>query len=186
MGGEGGVEDLVLPRGIATPGSGAVEVTFDGACERTRAGSIATYGFTILGAGFAYEGRGLAVPPFHSRATNNIAEYAGAIAALEWLIGRGYLGEVAVRGDSQLVVRQMTGEYRVRKEHLQAYHDWLKQLASKFSKVEFHWVPRAQNERADLLSKLALEEAAYSPPKGRATASVVEAAEDDSPDEEAP
>ncbi|HLN51807.1 MAG: ribonuclease HI [Thermoplasmata archaeon] len=160
-----------------------MEVHFDGACERTRNGSIATYGFTIEGAGFAYEGHGLAVPPFHARATNNVAEYSGAICALEWLARNGYTGDVVVRGDSLLVVRQMTGEYRVRKEHLQAYHDWLKQLTLRFPKVEFHWVPRAQNQRADLLSKQALKEAAYSPPKGR-RATVVVASDDESDENE--
>jgi ribonuclease HI len=124
------------------------------------------------------------VPPFHARATNNVAEYSGAICALEWLVRNGYTGEVVVRGDSQLVVRQMTGEYRVRKEHLQAYHDWLKQLTLRFPKVEFHWVPRAQNQRADLLSKQALEEAAYSPRKGRKATTAISSG--DEPDEDEP
>jgi ribonuclease HI len=64
-----------------------------------------------------------------------------------------------VEGDSQLVIRQMNGEYEVRAEHLKAYHDWLAQLARSFPKVEFRWVPREENAMADALSKRAVEEA---------------------------
>ncbi len=78
-----------------------------------------------------------------------------------------------MRGDSQLVIRQMTGEYQVRKEHLKAYRERLKQLAALFRRVEFQWVPREQNQRADALSKEALREASYpAPKKGRAGISV--------------
>jgi ribonuclease HI len=128
---------------------------------------VATYGFTIVGAGLLYEGRGLAVPPFHPRSTNNVAEYVGAICALEWLLRAGYAGPVVVLGDSQLVVRQFNGEYRVRKEHLKAYHERLRQLAGRFSSVKFEWVPRERNRRADELSKLALEESVTVPRRRR-------------------
>ena len=153
------MEDRQIPRGIATPDVGPVEVHFDGACEGGRGGSIATYGFTVAGTGLQIEDRGLAVPPFHERATNNVAEYVGAICALESLVRAGYAGEVTVRGDSQLVIRQMSGEYEVRADHLRPYHQRLKQLAALFPRVEFHWVPREENLRADELSKAALAEA---------------------------
>ena len=50
----------------------------------------------------------------------------------------------------------MTGEYEVKAEHLRPYHEWLTQLAGKFSSVSWEWVPREQNQRADALSKQAL------------------------------
>ncbi len=159
MGGEGArrVDDRELPRGVATPPTGAVVVNFDGACEPARGGGIATYGFTVRGAGLLHEDHGLAVPPFHERATNNVAEYVAAICALEWLVKAGYTGEVVVEGDSQLIVRQMNGEYEVRAEHLRPYHERLHQLAARFARVEFRWVPREENTRADELSKMAIE-----------------------------
>ncbi|EQD35009.1 ribonuclease H, partial [mine drainage metagenome] len=74
-------------------------------------------------------------------------------------------GPVEVLGDSQLVIRQMLGEYAVKAEHLQSYHDWLARLAHGFERVTWTWVPREQNGRADALSKQALAE--FAPPAGR-------------------
>jgi ribonuclease HI len=152
------VDDQEIPRGVATL-SGPVEVHFDGACAPPKGGGLATFGFHLAGAGFLHEDRGLAVRPFSEHATNNVAEYVAAIRALEWLAKQGYPGEVVLAGDSQLVIRQMKGEYEVRAEHLKAYHQHLAQLSRKFRRVEFRWVPREQNRGADALSKLALQEA---------------------------
>jgi ribonuclease HI len=152
------VDDHAIPRGMTTLG-GTVEVEFDGACAPPKGGGVATYGIHIEGAGYLYEECGLAVRPFSERATNNVAEYVAAIRALEWLVQHGYAGEVVLRGDSQLVIRQMQGTYEVRAEHLRAYHEHLRGLARKFRHVEFRWVPREENPRADALSKRALEEA---------------------------
>ncbi len=153
------MDDRTLPRGIASP-SGPVVVHFDGACQRVGGGPVAAFGFTVEGAGYDHEESGLAVPPHHERATNNVAEYVGAIRALEWLRAAGFTGEVLVEGDSQLVIEQMRGEYQVRAEHLRPYHDWLTKLAASFARVEFRWVRREANTRADALSKEGIERAA--------------------------
>ncbi len=153
------MDDRTLPRGIGSA-SGPVIVHFDGACQKVAGGPVATFGFTVEGAGYDHEDRGLAVPPHHERATNNVAEYVAAIRALEWLRGQGYAGEVVVRGDSQLVAEQMAGTYQVRAEHLRPYHDWLAQLAGGFARVEFQWIRREENVRADALSKTAIRDAA--------------------------
>jgi ribonuclease HI len=152
------VDDTAIPRGVATLG-GPVRIHFDGACELLGGGRIATFGYHLEGGGFLHEDFGLAVAPHSPHSTNNVAEYAGATHALEWLVHQGYAGEVVVYGDSELVVRQMNGEYEVRAEHLKAYHDHLAQLAARFSRAEFHWIPREENTRADALSKQALSEA---------------------------
>lgn len=151
------MDDRQIPRGVATLG-GRVRVHFDGACEPARGGGIATFGYHLEGGGFLHEDCGLAAAPFSPNATNNVAEYVAAIRALEWLVGRGYEGEVELVGDSQLVVRQMNGEYEVRAEHLKAYHEHLARLASRFHPATFAWVPREENTRADALSKQALAE----------------------------
>ena len=152
------VDDRALPRGVSAAPDGPVEVHFDGACETIGGRRVAAYGFTVEGPGLRHEDRGLAVPPGHERATNNVAEYVGAICALEWLSMHGHVGEVRVVGDSELVVKQMTGEYRVRAEHLEPYHERLAQLARGFRKAEFVWVRREENSRADDLSKEALRD----------------------------
>jgi ribonuclease HI len=153
------VEDGRIPRGVTTLEGGIVHVHFDGACQPPKGPGIATFGFTIEGPGFDVEESGLATPPYSERSTNNVAEYVAAIRALEWLRARNYRGPVVVSGDSQLVIRQMKGEYEVRADHLRAYHEWLTRLSAEFSSVEWHWIPRAQNSRADALSKQALVEA---------------------------
>jgi len=177
------VEDGALPRGIATMGDGPVHVHFDGACQPPRGGGVATFGFTIEGAGFDHEEGGLATRPFSERATNNVAEYVAAIRALEWLREQGYRGEVVVSGDSQLVIRQVEGEYEVRKEHLKAYHARLLQLAGEFRSVRFEWVPRTDNVRADALSKEALLTAAGAARRYRPDRSTEPEEDDGDPDE---
>lgn len=146
--------------------SGPVRANFDGACEPP-SGGIATYGYHIEGGGFFNEDKGLAVAPGSPHSTNNVAEYSGAIHALHWLLRQGYHGDVVLAGDSELVIRQMRGEYRVRTEHLKAYHDHLAELASKFHHVEYQWVPREENTRADALSKEALSDARASAARRR-------------------
>jgi ribonuclease HI len=156
----GAVDDRDLPRGIAAPPAGPVVVHFDGACETIDGRRVAAYGYALDGPGLAHEDFGLAVPPGHVRATNNVAEYVAAICALEWLARHGFTGDVRLVGDSQLVVRQMTGEYRVRTGHLGPYRERLRQLARSFRSVEFSWVRREENVRADALSKRGLALAA--------------------------
>lgn len=138
---------------------GVVVVHFDGACEPPKGGGIATWAFTIQGEGLDHEEMGLAAPPFSPQSTNNVAEYTGAIKGLEFLTNKRYRGAVHLVGDSQLVIRQSTGEYRVKKEHLEPLHRRLKELERGFAKVQFVWVPREQNQRADELTKRALYEA---------------------------
>jgi ribonuclease HI len=176
------VDDREVPRGVATLG-GPVEVYFDGACAPPRGGGVATFGFHLRGAGYLHEDHGLAVRPFSEHATNNVAEYVAAIRALEWLAKHGYPGDVVLVGDSQLVIRQMKGEYEVRAEHLKAYHEHLVQLARQFRRVEFRWVPRDQNGRADALSKMALEEAGAVARRYRPNVPRVTVSEDESEDE---
>src|SRR5580658_9331894 len=150
--------DEQIPRGTVVERL-PVRVHFDGACDPARGGGVATYGFTIEGEGLDHEEFGLAVPPGSERATNNVAEYVAAVRALEYLVSREFRGVVLVVGDSQLVIRQMSGEYEVKAEHLRPYHDHLQALANRVGEVRFDWVPREENTRADALSKLALSEA---------------------------
>jgi ribonuclease HI len=153
------MNDERIPRGVATVDGPGVHVHFDGACQPPKGPGVATFGFTVEGEGLDYEDCGLATRPYSEHSTNNVAEYVAAGRALEWLREQGYRGTVVASGDSQLVIRQLRGEYQVRSEHLQAYHHWLQRLAGDFAAVEWHWIPRDQNTRADALSKLALEAA---------------------------
>ena len=90
------------------------------------------------------------------RATNNQAEYQGAIAALEAALGLG-AREVELRMDSQLVVRQLEGRYRVRNPGLIPLHKRMLDLLSRFQRVTLRHVPREQNREADRLANEALD-----------------------------
>jgi len=83
-------------------------------------------------------------------ATNNIAEYRALIAGLEAAAGRK-AAPLTVRMDSELVVRQMTGEYKVKHEGLKPLHAAARAAAARIAGLTFEAVPREQNARADRL-----------------------------------
>ena len=93
-------------------------------------------------------------------ATNNQAEYRGAIGALEAALGLG-ASEVELRMDSQLVVRQLIrGEYKVRNPALIKLHSRVLHLRRQFERVAIVHVPREQNKVADKLANQALDRGA--------------------------
>ena len=95
-------------------------------------------------------------------ATNNVAEYHGLLAALRWAADHG--GRLLrVRSDSELLVRQMRGEYRVKNAGLQPLHREACRLVARLDTVTFEHVPREQNTEADRLANRAMDEAARQP-----------------------
>jgi ribonuclease HI len=92
-------------------------------------------------------------------ATNNVAEYRGLLAALEWAIAH-HRHPLRVRSDSELLVKQMRGEYRVKNAGLQPLHQQARMLVMQLGRVTFEHVPRARNKHADRLANLAMDEAA--------------------------
>jgi ribonuclease HI/probable phosphoglycerate mutase len=88
--------------------------------------------------------------------TNNEAEYRAAIAALEAALGLG-ASRLELRLDSELVVRQLTGRYRVRNPRLMTLYGRLVDLRTRFQSVTFRNLPRAGNRLADALANQALD-----------------------------
>lgn len=95
-------------------------------------------------------------------ATNNVAEYRAVIEALRLLSEKfpniKNDGAVEFRLDSELVVKQILGQYRVKEPTLQVLHAQIKERISSFSHINFIHVPRAQNKQADRLVNEALDE----------------------------
>jgi ribonuclease HI len=91
-------------------------------------------------------------------ATNNVAEYGGLVAGLAKAAELG-VSELEVRSDSELMVKQMRGEYRVRNEALQELHAQAGRLGRALSKVSYRHVRREHNELADRLVNEALDSA---------------------------
>ena len=89
--------------------------------------------------------------------TNNQAEYRALILGLT-AVARYAPASVRVYLDSELVVRQMTGQYRVRDEALRPLYDEARRLAAALPAISFIHVPRGKNAQADKLANKALDE----------------------------
>ena len=90
-------------------------------------------------------------------ATNNVAEYNGLLAALRWAIDHDQR-ELAVRSDSELLVKQMRGEYKVKHPGLQPLAARARLLIMELDRVTFEHVRREHNVEADRLSNVAMDE----------------------------
>jgi ribonuclease HI len=88
--------------------------------------------------------------------TNNFAEYSGLIAALEYAVEHGY-GTVKVISDSELLVKQMKGQYKVRSEALISIYGEAKALIRKLDRFEIRHVLRHLNKDADRLANDAMD-----------------------------
>lgn len=91
------------------------------------------------------------------QSTNNVAEWCGLIAALEYVVSQANCSDLTIRMDSRLVVEQINGRMQVKKPHLQ-------QLAAQASTsrralidrgctVRVEWIPRSRNSEADALTR---------------------------------
>ncbi len=134
------------------PAGGLVRIHIDGAAR----GNPGPAGFGAI----------LEVPPdgprivhcgFLGEATNNVAEYQALLWALAEARRRGF--EAAeVRSDSELMVKQMRGEYRVKHPRLRGLHARAAALARGFRAFSIRYVPREENAEADALANRAIDE----------------------------
>jgi probable phosphoglycerate mutase len=92
-------------------------------------------------------------------ATNNVAEYNGLLAALQWAVSHG-VDTVHIRSDSELLVKQMNGQYRVKHPGLQPLYEDARRLVRQIGRVTFEHVRRELNRDADRLANEAMDEAA--------------------------
>lgn len=91
------------------------------------------------------------------RATNNVAEYYALIAALDYAHAHG-ITKLRVRSDSELLVRQMQGRYKVKSADLRPLHERARKLAAGLEYFSVEHVPREQNRKADALANAALDQ----------------------------
>ncbi|MEN3034868.1 MAG: ribonuclease HI [Candidatus Methanosuratincola sp.] len=137
-----------------------ITLYFDGLCMPKNPGGVATFGYVIYSDGKKLnEGCGLVgAGMLGDDVSNNVAEYHALIRGLEHLLSIGYDGEVEIRGDSQLVVNQLSGKYAVRARRIVDLHRRAEDLLRRFSKATLKWIPREENGEADRLSRVAFEE----------------------------
>jgi ribonuclease HI len=129
---------------------------FDGACEPVNPGGTATFGVvvkakdgTVLLREHGYVGQG-------SGMSNNVAEYAGVLHVLKYLASRPP-GRVTIHGDSNLVINQLNGKWRIKKGPYRSIAveaiELLAHLKGLGWQVRFCWIPRERNKECDKLSK---------------------------------
>ncbi|MCE5251026.1 ribonuclease HI family protein [bacterium] len=114
--------------------------------------------------GYTIEKDGIVVEKFCEyigETTNNIAEYKALIAVLKRLKSLG-ASEVTIYSDSELMVRQISGAYKVKNEGLRPLHTEVMSLSQTFTACKITHVPRGRNPVADGLANKALDERANS------------------------
>ena len=129
---------------------------FDGACGPVNPGGTATFGVVIKNSdgivllkehGYVGHGSGM---------SNNVAEYAGVLHVLKYLASRPP-GRVTIHGDSKLVINQLNGRWRIRKGLYRSIAVEAKELLANLHGLGWQitccWIPRAQNQECDALSK---------------------------------
>lgn len=142
-----------------------ITVYFDGLCYPRNPCGVAAYGYLIYrdgepihkGFGAVGEGKGM---------TNNVAEYEGLKAAVQWLKDNGIKEKIVIKGDSQLVIKQMKGEWQVNSATSKKYVPVIKKLMEGMD-VSLLWVAREENEEADKLSRVGYERYRSRTPPGR-------------------
>ena len=115
----------------------------------------AAYGMTIE----TVQGQPVtALGKFIGRTTNNFAEYQGLLAALEYALGHGY-PRLRVLTDSELMARQISGQYKVRSPELKPLYDKAKAMIARLESFSIRHVYREQNREADRLANQAMDNA---------------------------
>jgi len=135
-------------------GKDALHIHIDGASR----GNPGEAGFGV----HVEDARGAPVASLYGylgKATNNVAEYEALLHALRFARDRGAL-EVRVFSDSELVVKQMNGLYKVKHPDMRALHQKARALLSHFRSARLEHVRREQNKDADRLANQALDEKA--------------------------
>lgn len=128
-----------------------MKLYFDGSCGPKNPGGHACYAFVVYdGEKELYRESGLEVSG--PAATNNIAEYSGLVRGLRYVTNLEFK-DLEIFGDSALVVNQLNGDWKCKKETLQPMLDEAKALLSNVPSWQATWISRELNQVADTLSK---------------------------------
>ena len=144
---------MTQPSLFGTPGGGAAIANIDGG-SRGNPGP-AGYGVRIE----REDGSIVELKASVGITTNNVAEYRGLLAALTWAATNN-VERLRVRSDSLLLVKQMSGEYRVKHPGLQPLWTEARNLARQLREVRYEHVRREFNRDADRLANAAMDDAA--------------------------
>lgn len=130
---------------------GRIEIYFDGSCQPVNPGGRAGFGWIAysdgqtIGQNYGFIGEGEAM-------SNNVAEYGAVLDAMEWADAKFPESLITFIGDSRLVVDQLSGRMKIKRGLY--IHYAFKARMRKRSHWEFKWIPREQNQEADILSAM--------------------------------
>jgi ribonuclease HI len=110
------------------------------------------------------EGKSLTMTRYMEIATNNEAEYTGLIIGLEKAQELG-LKSLEIRGDSQLIINQVKGDWKVKSESLRPFYQRACQLVARFDRISWRWIERAKNSLADAAANQCMDAGKKSPEK---------------------
>ena len=128
---------------------------FDGACEPINPGGTMGFGAVVTeNDQITWSASGMIPPNGPGTTSNNLAEYTGLLALLDYFIEAGLAdANIEVRGDSKLVIEQMAGRWKIGDGIYAPSACKARAIAARFTNLRFQWVPRDQNHLADELSK---------------------------------
>lgn len=127
---------------------------FDGSCEPRNPGGNMGFGVVMKADGLVFHEWNQFVRS-HPHNSNNVAEYGALEYCLNKLIEMGLTDhEIEIKGDSKLVIEQMSGRWKMKGGMYFQYAKACKELLSQFENIKFTWVPRHLNQEADNLSKM--------------------------------
>ena len=132
-----------------------LDLYFDGSCGPNNPGGTAGYAWVLIDP----ESKEVLASDFGKvcegpLATNNVGEWGAVTNGLRHLRDQGWVGELSIRGDSQLVICQLVGKYKCRKETLIPYYKECMVLLADWQ-WDAYWIPREDNDQCDSLSKKA-------------------------------
>lgn len=126
-------------------------MSFDGSCDPNPRGRMGWSYIIIFADGRTVQAHDELTP--HPANTVNVAEYRGLLAGLRAYLDAGGRGPLRVSGDSQLIINQVNGVYKVRKPELKPYHAQISALLPQISRLSIEWNPREYNTAADMLAR---------------------------------
>jgi ribonuclease HI len=140
----------------AQSGERGILAWFDGACEPVNPGGTASFGVVIKDKDGTVLLRDAGVVGKGKAMSNNVAEYAGVRHILKHLSSRPP-ARLTIHGDSNLVINQLNGKWRIKKGLYLSIATETKELLARLRgvgwQINFRWIPREQNEECDALSK---------------------------------
>lgn len=132
-----------------------IEIFCDGGSRKNP--GHAAYGFVVKVNGQTVKKDG----QYIGIATNNVAEYTAVVEALIWLENHYKGEELSFNLDSNLVVSQLSGLFKIKNADLRNYVVKIKGLENSFKKINYRYIPREKNKEADLMVNLALDKKLY-------------------------